>query len=341
MARVTDWVDFVLYAPYSILKHIWIQVLLLLGMFGAGAWIFNTYQHLDWLTAFLGSVSTITTIGIYAPSIQSMPNIEKALLVIVFIVSVGSAASLVQGTVSATVKKELLTEELAKRKAHRMKDHTIVMGYAFLGKYVVQGLKNIGSDFVVVAREEASVGPLKSEGLPVIVAPVTHVTESLKDAGIEQASALIATFEDDGDNMLAIMAAKKLNPKIRTISIVNDKELVEAARGAGADMVIPVQDLMGQVLALSSISKEVAGVFLTDTLRSRHVAEFEVKSSGMRYGQLNKIAPILMVSRRGNVIVDLMDNFELLKGDYIYVLTDHQSLSAFRNAIKELGSKPS
>ncbi|MDG6908425.1 MAG: NAD-binding protein [Nitrososphaerota archaeon] len=178
---------------------------------------------MDPLTAFLGSVSTITTIGIYAPNIQSMPNIEKALLVVVFIVSVGSDASLVQGTVSATVKKELLTEELASRKAHRMKDHTIVMGYAFLGKYVVNGLKNTGGDFVVVARDGANVGPLKSEGTPVIVSPVTHVTESLKEAGIEHASALISTFEDDGDNMLAVMAAKKMNPRIRVISIVNDK----------------------------------------------------------------------------------------------------------------------
>ena len=58
-------------------------------------------------------------------------------------------------------------------------------------------------------------------------------------------------------------------PRIRAISIVNDKEIVEAAKGVGADVVIPVQELMGQVLALSSISKEVAGVFLTDNLRSR------------------------------------------------------------------------
>ena len=91
---------------------------------------------------------------------------------------------------------------------------------------------------------------------------------------------------------------------------------------------------MGQVLALSSISKEVAGVFLTDNLRSRHVAEFEVKvSSGLKYGPLNKVAPILMVSRGGKVLVDLIDSFELLNGDLVYVLTDHESLAAFRNAL--------
>lgn len=43
MVRFTDWLDFALYAPYSILKHIWIQVLLLFAMFGAGTWIFLSY----------------------------------------------------------------------------------------------------------------------------------------------------------------------------------------------------------------------------------------------------------------------------------------------------------
>jgi hypothetical protein len=39
-----------------------------------------TYQQLNPLTAFLGSVSTITTIGIRAPNIVTMPSIEKGLL---------------------------------------------------------------------------------------------------------------------------------------------------------------------------------------------------------------------------------------------------------------------
>jgi voltage-gated potassium channel len=333
MVGFRDWLDFAIYAPFSILRHIWIQVVLLLTMFGSGALIFMTYQHLDPLTAFLGSVSTITTIGIYAPNIVTMPDVEKVLLVVVFIVSVGSAASLVQGTVAATVKKELLVEELAERKAERMKGHVIVMGYDFLGKYVVNGLESVKSDFVVVAKEGANVDPIKSEGLPVIVAPVTHLTESLRKAGIERASALISTFENDGDNMLSVMTAKKINPKVRAITVVNDKELVQSIKAAGADIVIPVQELIGKVLAMSGVSEEVAGVFLTDSLRSHHIAKFEVISSGTNYCKLSKLAQILMVERNGNALRDLDANAELTKGDFIYVLTDHESLADFKKAL--------
>ena len=77
-----------------------------------GAAIFWHYQGLDWLTALLGSVSTVTTIGLYAPNIVSMPQTEKILLIIVIIVSVGSAASLVQALVSSITRKVMFSLNL-------------------------------------------------------------------------------------------------------------------------------------------------------------------------------------------------------------------------------------
>ena len=103
------------------------------------------------LTALLGSVSTITTIGIYSPNIIVMPVLEKVLLIVGIIVSVGSAASLLQATFAAAMKRELLTQTLSTRKINRMKNHVIVVGYKFLGKYVIESLKSMASELVVIA----------------------------------------------------------------------------------------------------------------------------------------------------------------------------------------------
>ncbi len=208
-----DWLDFIIYAPYSVLKHIWIQLLIIGLMFGLGTLIFMHYQKLDFLTAFLGSVSTITTIGIYAPNIVTMPASEKAWLIIIFIVSVGSAASVVQGTVSAAVKKEFLIEELTLKKAKRMKNHIIVMGYKFLGKYIVENLKKLDLEYIVIVRDASQVDALRAQGIPTIHSPITHAFEALRQAGAERACAIIATFDEDCDNMLAILSAKKLIKK--------------------------------------------------------------------------------------------------------------------------------
>ena len=105
MKKLRDFLDIVVYSPFYIVKAIWIQLLVLASMFVLGALIFIHYQGLDPLSALLGAVSTITTIGIYAPNIVIMPDLEKVLLIAGIIISVGSAASLLQATFTAAMKK--------------------------------------------------------------------------------------------------------------------------------------------------------------------------------------------------------------------------------------------
>jgi voltage-gated potassium channel Kch len=331
--------DILVYTPYYIVKAIWIQLTLLASMFVLGALIFAHYQGLDPLTAFLAAVSTITTIGIYAPNIVTMPVLEKVLLIVGIIVSVGSAASLLQATFTAAMKRELLTQTLASRKMDRMKNHVIVVGYKFLGKYVVEGLKSIGSEFVVIAKDNDQLETLRKDGVEAVGGPTTHIYETLKKAGVERASHLISTFDDDGDNMLTILTAKKLNKNIHAVSIINDKELIESAKAAGADTVAPIYDMIGQMLASSTISSEVAGIVLSEKLKSKYVVGFEITSQGLKYGDIDKGDPILLVYRSNEIIHNLTADFGLQKGDFVYVLADNQSAASFKNRLDSLSSR--
>jgi voltage-gated potassium channel len=305
-------------------------------MFVFGALIFMYYQGLDLLTALLGSVSTITTIGIYNPGILTLPASEKALLIVVIITSVGSAASLVQGTFAVALKSELRTEILTMRRARRMKNHVIVAGYKFLGKYVVDDLKSLGLEFVVIAKDNDQMELLRKEGTTAMVGQPTHIYEALQKAGVERASHLISTYDDDGDNMLAVLSAKKLNKNIRAISIINDKELVESAKAAGSDMVAPMYDIIGRMLASSTVSNEVAGIVLSERLKSKYVVGFEITAQGIKYGDIGRGEPILLVYRNGEIIHDMTADFELQKGDFLYILADNQSAASFRKKLESL-----
>jgi hypothetical protein len=148
--------------------------MLIVVMFFVGTLVFQHYQGLDWLTGLLASVSTITTIGIYAPNIVAMPGVEKIFLVIIFIVSVGAAASLVQGTVTSVLKKELFVSEMDELKARDLKGHVIVMGYSFLGKYVAVRLKELGLTPVVITRNEDQARLARAKGNIALSAPVTY-----------------------------------------------------------------------------------------------------------------------------------------------------------------------
>ena len=112
--------------PYFILSRVWVQLLIITLMFLFGAAIFNHYQGLNWLTALLGSVSTVTTIGLYAPNINIMPNPEKILLIIVIIASVGSAASILQSLISTVTKKEFFMNQIDSIKVNTMSGCTVM-----------------------------------------------------------------------------------------------------------------------------------------------------------------------------------------------------------------------
>ncbi|HVP16226.1 MAG TPA: NAD-binding protein [candidate division Zixibacteria bacterium] len=336
MRNPRDLLDLIIYTPFYIVKSVWIQLSILGSMFVFGALIFMYYQGLDLLTALLGSVSTITTIGIYNPGILSMPAPEKALLIVVFILSVGSAASLVQGTFTVALKSELRTEILTMRKARRLKNHVIVVGYKFLGKYVVDDLKSLGLEFVVIAKDNDQMELLRKEGITAVAGQPTHIYETLKTAGVEKAAYLISTFDDDGDNMLAVLSAKKLNKNIRAISIVNDKDLVESAKAAGSDTVAPIYDIIGRMLASSTISNEVAGIVLSEKLKSKYVVGFEITAQGIKYGDVDRGDPILLVYRNGEIIHDMTADFELQKGDFLYILADNQSAASFKKRLESL-----
>jgi voltage-gated potassium channel len=333
-----DFLDLVVYTPFYIVKSVWIQLSVLASMFVFGALIFMYYQGLDLLTALLGSVSTITTIGIYNPGILSMPPVEKALLIVVFITSVGSAASLVQGTFTVALKSELRNETLTARRARRMKNHVIVVGYKFLGKYVVDDLKSLGLEFVVIAKDNDQLELLRKEGITAMVGQPTHIYETLQKAGVERASYLISTFDDDGDNMLAVLSAKKLNKNIRVISIINDKELIESAKAAGSDTVAPIYDMIGRMLASATISSEVAGIVLSEKLKSKYVVGFEIKAEGIKYGDVDKGDPILLVYRNGEIIHNMTADFELQKGDFLYILADNQSATSFKKRLESISA---
>jgi len=152
--RARVFIDTLFLHPYSVFKHVWKQLLVLSFMIGFGAYVFYYFQKLDPVSALLASVSTISTIGLYAPPITEIPVVEKFLLIGIILTSVGSAASLVQGVVNSVVKTDLWLDEVQKSKVKYMKGHIIILGYTHIGRYVAERLITSKRDFCVITRKK-------------------------------------------------------------------------------------------------------------------------------------------------------------------------------------------
>jgi hypothetical protein len=110
-------------------------------MFAWGATIFSYFGQLPILSAFLASVSTITTIGLYVPNggnFLTINPVESVLLIIMIIISVGAGASILQSSINTVVNGDLAKGQAEKRLIKKLKQHVIIFGYSHLGRYAAE-----------------------------------------------------------------------------------------------------------------------------------------------------------------------------------------------------------
>ncbi|GAB3690020.1 NAD-binding protein [Salinarchaeum chitinilyticum] len=83
---------------------------------------------------------------------------------------------------------------------------------------------------------------------PDVVGDVTE-PEILEAAGIEDASALVVTVDDDATALLTIAMARALSPGVEILARVTESEKAAAAFRAGADYVLSVQRVSARLVA--------------------------------------------------------------------------------------------
>ncbi len=323
-----------MYEPVVFLKAVYRQLLFLLVMFVFGAAIFMYYEGLPLLDAFLASVSTITTIGLYVPhggNFMTLPRGEAALLILLIILSVGAGASIVQSTASAVVKGEMAKGEAERKMISRLKGHAILFGYTHLGRYVAEKFEEMGMDYVVVTRDPHAYEDLLRRGILTVLEFESRPLDALREAGIERAAMVVASHEKDTDNMLVVIGAKKLKPDVRIVALVHDPSLIETAKIAGADVVIPSSVTLGHLLAISAVTKDLVGVVFSEKMGTKEIAQFSVfKASpliGKSMQEVAKLALVIGVVRGESVLQNVFDpSFRISEGDTILVFGDPANL---------------
>lgn len=323
-----------IYGPLVFVKAVYRQLIILLAMFLAGAAVFANYDRLNPIDAFLASVSTITTIGLYVPhngNFTQMSRSEAVLLILLIIISVGAGASILQNTVNTVVNGELTREATTKKLVSRLKDHVIVVGYSHLGRYVVEKLNEMEFDNVIITRDRSVYDEILAKDKLAVLEHDNRTMEVLKEAGIEKASLVIVAHSEDSDNMLFILAARKLRPDIRIVSVVHNDALIDAAKNAGADTVIPSSVTVGHLLALSAVTEDLVGVVFSEKIGTKEIAEFSVFKSSPLIGKglqaVSEIAVLIGVIRNGEVIKDIFDpNFKIQENDTLLIFGDPAKL---------------
>jgi len=199
-------------------------------------------------------------------------------------------------------------------------------------RIVVAGLGEGGRSAVEVLPETTDVTTIDEDEArePDVVGDVTE-PETLEEAGIADASALVVTVDDDATALLTIAMARSLAPEVEILARVTDAEKTAPAFRAGADYVLSVQRICARLVA-----NEVYGERVVDFASQLRIVRVEAEpfageSLGELRGDGDRRWTVVGVVRDGALLTDA--GVEVGASDEVLVAGSDESIKEFERTV--------
>lgn len=306
--------------------------------------IIEGYSFLDSLFFTIISITTVgyQTIGSLsdAGKIFTILLLISSFVIIAFIVD-NFSKSLINGDFRRIIKLRKI-----KRIMKNIKNHIIVCGYGSVGSHAVNELNNYGKKIVVIEQSDnIDEIDIKEKNVILIKGDATK-EETLMEAKIDKAEAIISTLNNDADNLLVVITAKDLNPKIKIISKAIDDTTDHKLKRVGADYVIlpdsvggvrmaklavepDVIEFMENILAKSGISVRLAEINCEEI-------KTELKGKTIKDLNIRKLSGANVIgfrTKEGEYIFNPTVGTELEEGAKLFVLGTPEQVENLKNLI--------
>ncbi|OON70376.1 hypothetical protein B0919_04870 [Hymenobacter sp. CRA2] len=322
-----------------------ILTVLSLGIGLAGFMIIEGYTFME---AFYMTIITVSTTGFgevkplsgggrLFVSLYIMYN----LVVVAYLVSV-LTQYLFDGELRTLFKMFMTDQEI-----RHIQGHVIVCGFGRNGSKAFHELRANGAKVIIIEQNQelmrAHAEALGDAAVPVICGDAT-ADDTLRQAGIERARALISALPKDADNVFVTLTARELNPQLKIIARASLKTSETKLLRAGADSVVMPDEIGGSHMANLVMRPEVIRFLemisglgpnrlrleeldyqdLRPELRGRSIRELDVRS---RTGA----TVIGLKDRTGQFQVSPAADFRPGSGDVLLLLgTDEQIMAVVR-----------
>jgi voltage-gated potassium channel len=166
-----------------------------------------------------------------------------------------------------------------KSQKQKLKTFTIICGYKILSKYLVEELLKQNKKILIIEDNDEKVAKAKNNGLLVIKGDATD-TDFLRKIGVgRNVDTIIALEEDDATNLSIVLGARMLDQNIQIIALVNESEVDNKLKLAGADFIVNSNQLSAYVASeyiVQPVAFEAVDGILLEGDMSAEVNEIEI-----------------------------------------------------------------
>ena len=262
--------------------HLIIVVLLTVFLVAIGTAGYVVIEDWTILDSLYMTVITLSTIGYGEVNPVSQPGRLFTLILIVmgvgfFLYVIGNVVQfLVEGRIRLVLGRHKLDKQI-----NQLNNHYIICGYGRMGRAFCRYLIQKDLKFVVIEKNEDRIPVMNTDHVLYISGEAT-IEENLLKAGIKRASNLIATLGTDADNVLLVLLAKGLHPKLHVVARTSQNAAKKPLYTAGADVVVSPFDIGARRMAHAILRPNVIRFLeyaFADESTDIHIEEIPVAAS--------------------------------------------------------------
>jgi len=315
-----------------------IIILILIGVLG-----FHIIEGWPFLDCLYMTVITIFTVGF--KEVRDLSPTGRIFTIFIILGGVGTAFYLFTRFAEIVYLGGII-KFLRRRKMEKtiknLKDHYIICGHGRMGSIVRERLEEENLPYVVVDNNEEKLQELKEAHKFYIHGDASH-EETLIQAGIKRAKALVSLLRSDADNLYLVLTVKLINPSLFVLSKALEEEGERKILQIGANKVFSPYKLSGLRIAQMLIRPTVVD-FMDLIIRRKELSLFmeeivvrkdsSLVNRNLAESDIRKKSNVIVVAIKKpgeEIIFNPSPGITIDTGDTLLVLGDKEAVDQFEN----------
>ncbi|MGV0908528.1 NAD-binding protein [Martelella sp. FOR1707] len=212
-------------------------------------------------SALYFTVVTMSTVG-YG---DIVPHTDDARLFTMSLVVLGLVvfATSLTTIVGPVINRRMMGLLQPRKWPMKRNNHIIIAGQSSLARNLVKSLEARGMQVTAIWSSVPQAGVEQPDDL--VIGDATD-SDVLENAGVKQARAVLALQDSDSENAFVSLAAKDINPDVRTLLAVNDAHNMDRMRRVRPDAVLALPVIGAELVAMALSGEEIKTDHLLDQL---------------------------------------------------------------------------